>query len=278
MIVLGVEDIEKCIEYSKQVGKWRAWREFYYIKYQAVFAPMLKHLYRCGVDDLRPAVEKFDFENALMTANRFLAEGGVALTQEVIAKSQKRCPFERNFDLYFLVGLGNVDGTSLPSGKPFLYFGLERYESEARTRILVPHEYNHLVRSWSVYRGELDLSSFTLGDAVISEGLAVVFAGMISDEETPATNPLLMPQTDIAYCDAHCDELVDEVLLHWNEPFTWEAAEAYTNGRSTWKDGRPSRIGYYVGAHVVKTALGWAYGIGELTKMTAERIRQIYQG
>lgn len=184
MIILGIDDFERCAALSKQVGKWQAWRNHYFPKYETIFGPMLKYLYRCDVEGLESAVQNFDFDQALVIANRFLKENNLPLIRDLIKKSEKECAFDRDYDLYLLVGLGHVDGSSLPASSPFLYLGIERYESPARFEYLVPHEYNHLVRIWSLYDGNLPMD-IALGEMIVMEGLAVVFAAVVAGSIPP---------------------------------------------------------------------------------------------
>lgn len=275
MIIVSIDDFRRCAELSRRVGKWQAWRDYYFPKYEDVFAPMLKYLYRCDVDDLRYAVESFDFDHAMRIASRFFQDDGFSQVESLLLKAEERCNFDKDYDLYLLIGLGHVDGTSLPAKKPFLYFGLERYEPD-HLKYCVPHEYNHLVRIWSVYAGEI--GEPRLGEIVIMEGLAVVFSAMIADNKSPAEidDALLMPKRDIEWCYEHKEELLAEVQGHWNDVISSELLDAYLIGGYEWKGGRPARIGYFVGAHIVNAVLAEGYEIDTLTKMPAEKIMELY--
>jgi len=277
MIIVSIDDFRRCVELAKRVGKWQAWHESYFPKYEEVFASMLKYLYRCDITDLQAAVEDFDFEQALATAGKFLRDDNLSLIEGLLLKAREKCGFDKDYDLYLLIGLGHVDGTSLPAKKPFLYFGLERYESPERLKYLVPHEYNHLVRLWSLYDGEL-AKEISLGEIVLMEGLAVVFSSIIAgDGSIPEIDSaLLMPKEDIAFCYKHREELVAEVQRQWDDILTSELIDAYLKGSYEWKNGRPPRIGYFVGAHIVNSLLAEGQEIGTLTIMPSKKMLELY--
>jgi len=279
MIIVSIDDFRRCVELSKQVGKWQAWSDNYFPKYEGVFVPMLKYLYKCNVTDLRDAVENFDFDQALAIASKFFRDDGLSLIESLLPKAKEKCGFDKEYDLYLLIGLGHVDGTSLPAKTPFLYFGIERYESPERLKYLVPHEYNHLVRLWSVYNGEF-VEKTSLGEIVMMEGLAVAFSVIVADDKSPAgmdnaLMALMMSREDVEFFHEHQEELMAEVQEHWDDILTSELMDTYLIGSYEWKDGRPTRIGYFVGAQIVNSVLTKGHEIGTLTKMPTEKIMEL---
>ena len=267
MIIISLDDFKRYVRLAKRQGKWKAWREDYFVRYEEVFSAMLKYLYRNTVESLKEAVEYLDADKALATAQAFLREGGVLWVDEWLGKAEAICPFEREYVLYYLIGLGHVDGTALPARKPFLYLGLERYQSMDRVKYLAPHEYSHMVRLWDVEGGEPREYS-TFGDMVVEEGLATVFSSIVTQGDM--REALLMSEMDFAFCDAHRDKLVREVMEHWDRPISNDLLEKYLRGRHEWRDGRPTRIGYFVGAQVVEKLLAQGYTISELMKLPAK--------
>lgn len=151
-IVSGVEDFEHCVQLAKEQGKWRAWREYYFESYRHVFDPMLEYLYMSALENLRPTVERLDFAHALGNARRFVRDRGADRVEGLLDEGERQCFVDSPYDVYLIVGLGRVDGTALPAETPFLYFGLELYDSPSPLQFLVPHEYNHLVRLTSLAR------------------------------------------------------------------------------------------------------------------------------
>lgn len=276
MILHSMDDFQRCADLAGRVGKWQAWSQTYYPKYEAVFSAMLKYLYQCNLTDLKDAVENLDFDHALNTAQDFFKADGLSTVEHWLSKSKEMCAFEDEFYLYLLIGLGHVDGTSLPGEKPFLYFGLECYTSIDHLAYLVPHEYNHMVRLWSVYHGNFDGLGF--GEMVITEGLAVVFSSMVAKNESlnQAESALLMTEDDLRFCVKHRDALIAEVLDHWQEPYEMELMSRYMMGSIEWKDGRPTRIGYFVGAEIVKAVLAKGIDICALTRMPTAEIMNLF--
>jgi len=276
MIIISMDDFQRCADLAGRVGKWEAWSQTYFPKYEAVFSAMLKNLYQCSITDLEDAVENLDFDHALNTAREFFKADGLSAVENLLAKSEEMCAFAEEFDLYLLIGLGHVDGTSLPGEKPFLYFGLECYTSNDHLAYLVPHEYNHMVRLWSVYHGNFDGLGF--GEMVITEGLAVVFSSMVVKNESPnqAESALFMTEDDLRFCLKHRDALIPEVLDHWQEPYEKDLMSRYMMGSIEWKDGRPTRIGYFVGAEIVKAVLAKGIDICALTRMPTAEIMNLF--
>jgi len=48
-------------------------------------------------------------------------------------------------------------------------------------------------------------------------------------------------------------------------------------GSMEWKDGRPTRIGYFVGAEIVKAVLAKGIDICALTRMPKDEIMNLFQ-
>ncbi|MHB0924768.1 MAG: DUF2268 domain-containing putative Zn-dependent protease [Bellilinea sp.] len=141
---------------------------------------------------------------------------------------------------------------------------------------MVPHEYNHMVRIWSVYHGNFDGLGF--GEMVITEGLAVVFSSMVAKNE-PLNQPesaLFMTEENLRFCVKHRDALIAEVLDHWQEPYETELMSRYMIGSFERKDGRPTRIGYFVGAEIVKAVLAKGIDICALTRMPTAEIMNLF--
>jgi len=276
MILISMDDFQRCADLAGRVGKWQAWSQIYFPKYEAVFSAMLKYLYQCSINDLKDAVENLDFHHALNTAHEFFKADGLTAVENLLARSEEMCSFAEEFDLYLLIGLGHVDGTSLPGENPFLYFGLECYTSIDHLTYKVPHEYNHMVRLWSVYHGNLD--GFSFGEMVITEGLAVVFSSMVAKNESPnqAESALFMTPEDLRYCVEHRDALISEVLDHWQEPYETDLMSRTMIGSTAWKAGRPTRIGYFVGAEIVKAVLAKGNDICALTRMPTAEIMNLF--
>jgi uncharacterized protein YjaZ len=276
MIIIGLDDFKRYINLSEQKGKWQVWREYYFPKYEEVFSAMLKYLYRSDIDSLQDAVESLNFEQALKTAHSFFQDRGLLWTEKLLDKSAELCPFEQDYDQYFLIGLGHVDGTSLPGEKPFLYVGLERYESLERMQYLVPHEYYHMVRLWTIGQGVLR-EDITFGEIVIEEGLATVFSSLVATGSAQVDEKsLLMPEGDLKFCISREAVLVEEIVSCWEQSLTPKLLEAYLVGSYAWRNGRPSRIGYFVGACVIEFLLTQGYTLNDLIKLSADEIMGRY--
>lgn len=63
-LIVGLDTFEWCVKSAEHVGKWNAWRA-YYTTYENAFRTMLRYVYQCDVEDLRPYVEALDFATTL---------------------------------------------------------------------------------------------------------------------------------------------------------------------------------------------------------------------
>jgi len=135
-----------------------------------------------------------------------------------------------------------------------------------------------VVRLWSVYEGKLSAEELTLGEMVVMEGLAVTFSAAVVSNKFPVIdeNALLMPKEDFEFCHEHREELISEILEHWNKSLTSKLMSDYMMGSSEWENGRPPRIGYFVGAQIVSAILAPGFEIDVLTKMPARKILELF--
>lgn len=144
------------------------------MKYKDVFDAMLEYLYHFSIDELLNIVKNVDFKELLIKGEISIKNNLIEEIVCLIEKCKKLLNFDDEFLLYFLVGLGHVDGTSLftKDGTLFLYFGLERISS-SNLNFLVPHEFNHLVR---LNKFKSIIEKLKVKDYLVYEGLATYFS------------------------------------------------------------------------------------------------------
>lgn len=278
-IVIGVDDFRHCKALIKENSKWETWCGNYYAKYANVFDLFLKHMYMADLETWRTHIENLDFDDALAIAEKFLQDDGVKRVTNLLRDAKTKLPILSDFAVYLLIGLGHIDGTAMPSNPPFLYFGLERYVSLENLEYLVPHEYNHLVRMTSLYGIGNGPSELTLGDSVISEGLATSFSASFLGDNINLAKILQMTNENLGQCHQQRQRLFHEILDLWNEPITsstYSTVMKYlmANGNTT---EIPERSGYYVGNQIIQDLVLENYNIADLTKMPATEILRLYK-
>lgn len=281
-IVSGVDDFEHCVQLAKEQGKWRAWREYYFESYRHVFDPMLEYLYMCPLEDVKPIVERMDFAQTLGNARRFVRDRGAEWVERLLDESERQCSVDSPYDVYLLVGPGRVDGTALPAETPFLYFGLELYDSPSQLWFLVPHEYNHLVRLTSLLgQGAIELDTISVGELVILEGLGTLFPLVLHGREIGPTSIVeagMMGRDGAEYCLQHEERLFHEIQEIWDVQLTPELMRSYFSSVSGRREGRPEKIAYYVGSRRVGDLLNGGHDICQLTRMPTDDIVELWRG
>jgi uncharacterized protein YjaZ len=190
---------------------------------------------------------------------------------ELIKKGVKILDFYEDFNVYFLVGLGHVDGTSLLDEKPFIYFGLERLNS-LNLDFLVPHEFNHLVRLSKMKDRNKNLKVI---DYIIFEGLATYFSLYFNNLEINKENEaksLIIPIDALEKLYENEDKLKDEIfnLIH-NDMNNQIMFEYFTfDGEKRLKQG------YFIGLKIIEDVVKKGYDIQHLTTLDSNDILKIY--
>jgi len=281
-ILLAIDDFRACRDLARVRGKWEAWRERYYDKHSSVFDWMLRYLYLADLESLRPAVESFDFDAGLARAEAFTTGGGVDSVRALLRATEELLKPDFDYDARLMIGLGDVDGTVVPGKSPAVYLGLETIGDRLdRLSVLVPHEFNHLVRLAEHLRRTGDLRAFDiLGERIIAEGLATLTPLVVSETEiTPESlaRALMMPEESFAHCERNWPELWRRAHSAWGERTTPELMTRFLVGTDRgWVDGVPERSGYYIGARIVLDLLAGGDPLPELTRMPAGRITDLW--
>jgi len=266
-IVLGVDEFAACAERATRVGKWEAWKTGCFEPFRGAFQPMLDVAYRCSLDELKPYVEALDFEAALKTARRFVREGGVERVREALDRCIAFLPPTAPFPVYLIVGIGHANGMSLPAAEPYIFIGLERAgESAAGLDGLIAHEYNHLVRVQTLCEA-VDPRSLTVGDFVIAEGLATVFALRLLGEDLSPQNILAtLPSLDAPETALEREpELRADIFAHWRRVADREMIERFIG----------SQTAYLVGGLMIARLLKIGHDLGRLTGTPTEELSEL---
>ena len=273
-ISIGLEDFEKLGQNITNEKKWDIWYNHYYLNYKDIFDKILKYLLMCDVNDIKPIIEHFDFNNALNRANMFINDKGVEKIKKILEECEKIIPFQNEYTVYLLIGFGYVDGTSLPENHPFLYFGIDMYKNLHTLDYLVSHEYNHMVRINALDDNEFQ--NLTVKKLIIAEGLATLFPLTLMNKKInqySIADVKMMSEKAAEYCCENEKELIKEILEIIDEPITPDIMAKYFISSSGWKDnGQPEKIGYYVGSRIIGDLINSNYSICELTSMPTDEV------
>jgi predicted Zn-dependent protease DUF2268 len=270
-IILGIEAFEECIRQSVSLGKWEAWKQFYFEPFKGAFQPMLDVVYQDELDSLQPHVEAMDFDSALGKARTFIESDGEDQVLQALHRAMNALPSEEPFTVYLIVGLGHANGMALPAREPYIFIGLEMAKCQASIEGLIAHEYNHLYRVQRFYR-DVDCSSYnvsnlTVGELTIAEGLATVFPLVLSNlEPTPQRIAGCLPALgDLGEVIASEPEMRADVLAHWDEPASREMIVRFIeNG-----------VAYYIGALMIARLLEAGCDICGLTRTPTEKLHEM---
>ena len=270
-IILGIEEFEECIRQSESLGKWEAWKKFYFEPFKGAFQPMLDVVYQDKLDTLQPYVEAMDFNAALANARTFVESGGENQVRQALYRAMNALPTQEPFPVYLIVGLGHANGMALPAREPYIFMGLEQTPCPQGIEGLIAHEYNHLYRVQRFHR-RFDVSSFnltnlTVGEFTITEGLATVFPLVLLDvEPTPQRIAECVPSLgDLGEVIAREPDMRADVLAHWDEPANREMIVRFIE----------SGVSYFIGSLMIARLLEAGHDICGLTRMSTEKLSQM---
>jgi predicted Zn-dependent protease DUF2268 len=270
-IVLGVEAFEECTRQSEMLGKWEAWKQFNFEPFKGAFQPMLDVVYQDDLESLKPYVEAMDFNASLANAQSFLVSDGEDRVRQAFHRAMDALPSEEPFPVYLLVGLGHANGMALPAHEPYVYLGLEQPTCLKGIEGLVAHEYNHLYRVQRFHRHfdpeSFKVSSLTMGEFTIAEGLATVFPLVLSQiEPTPQRIAECLPALgDPAEAATREVSMREDLLAHWNEPASRDMIVRFVE----------SGVSYFVGALMIARLLEAGYDICGLTRLSTEKLSEM---
>ncbi|HON83909.1 MAG TPA: DUF2268 domain-containing putative Zn-dependent protease, partial [Caldisericia bacterium] len=162
--------------------------------------------------------------------------------------------------------------TSLMSDKPFLYFGLERLINE-NINILIPHEFNHLVRNFK-YR-EFDTRKLKFKDYMIYEGIATYFSiyfNKLDINPKDEAMALFIPQEKFEILNKNEDEIRKDIMNLLNMEMDNQIMMNYF----TYDGDKKLKQGYYIGLKIIEELVSLGHNIVDLTYMDSDDILNLY--
>ena len=270
-VYVGFEELKDLYNESKKITK-EIWKERYYSKYKKVFDAMLKYLYFSDLDNLLNCVEITDFDKLIKNSEKAIKNGYISKILSLIERAKEVLNFNEDFDIYFLIGFNHIDGTSLMSDKPFLYFGLERLINE-NINILVPHEFNHLVMNFK-YK-EFDTRKLKFKDYMIYEGIATYFSiyfNKLDINPKDEAMALFIPQEKFEILNKNEDEIRKDIMNLLNTEMNNQIMMNYF----TYDGDKKLKQGYYIGLKIIEKLVSLGHNIVDLTYMDSDYILNLY--
>ena len=270
-VYVGFEELKDLYNESKKITK-EIWKERYYSKYKKVFDAMLKYLYFSDLDNLLNCVEITDFDKLIKNSEKAIKNGYISKILSLIERAKEVLNFNEDFDIYFLIGFNHIDGTSLMSDKPFLYFGLERLINE-NINILVPHEFNHLVMNFK-YK-EFDTRKLKFKDYMIYEGIATYFSiyfNKLDINPKDEAMALFIPQEKFEILNKNEDEIRKDIMNLLNMEMNNQIMMNYF----TYDGDKKLKQGYYIGLKIIEKLVSLGHNIVDLTYMDSDDILNLY--
>ncbi len=270
-VYVGFEELKDLYNESKKITK-EIWKERYYSKYKKVFDAMLKYLYFSDLDNLLNCVEITDFDKLIKNSEKAIKNGYISKILSLIERAKEFLNFNEDFDIYFLIGFNHIDGTSLMSDKPFLYFGLERLINE-NINILVPHEFNHLVMNFK-YK-EFDTRKLKFKDYMIYEGIATYFSiyfNKLDINPKDEAMALFIPQEKFEILNKNEDEIRKDIMNLLNTEMNNQIMMNYF----TYDGDKKLKQGYYIGLKIIEKLVSLGHNIVDLTYMDSDYILNLY--
>ncbi|HQJ57197.1 MAG TPA: DUF2268 domain-containing putative Zn-dependent protease [Caldisericia bacterium] len=270
-VYVDFEELKTLYDENKKITK-EIWKEKYYLKYKKVFDAMLKYLYFTDLDNLLNYVETTNFDKLIKNSDEAIKNGYIPKILSLIDRAKEILNFNEDFDVYFLIGFNHIDGTSLMSDKPFLYFGLERL-IDANIKILVPHEFNHLVRNFR-YK-EFDTKKLKFKDYMIYEGVATYFSIYFNKFDINPKNvalALFIPQEKFEILNKNKDEIRKDIMNLLNIEMDNQIMMNYF----TYDGDKKLKQGYYIGLKIIEELVSLGNNIIDLTYMNSDDILNLY--
>lgn len=272
-IEVGLDDFLACLaNTSADSDNWTVWSSYcdrYRVVFDTIFkqfsipkdAELVNYVNHCSLDA---------FADKAKQSVEMLSQSDV---EHLCRTSAAYYGFDEDFDVYFLVGLGNIGGTCSPDPR-FLYIGLEFVVSES-FRFLISHELNHLVRFVRLGVNRLsDLPNFTVQDLVIAEGLATLAPLVIS--ETPIHDETLRQALMIS--PDHYERLVQQanelerkIVADADKQLDKSMMQKYFSVVNPY--GTPI-AGYFIGARWISSLLEAGASFKDLTSCPTTNIVQ----
>lgn len=271
-----IYDINKIIENYSKIPSYEypsVWLN-YYQHHKIVFNELFRNLYRMNQHEINELISQTDFNNIFSNA----IENYQNLDFDLITRTIHQCrtfyQFNIEFKVYFLAGLGHIDGTAQRGKPPFLFSGLERMR-HLDIPSLIKHEFNHLVR-FNVTKEFDSFDAITVGQLAIAEGLATLSPLIMDNKKLTHKNLTAALFTDTASYDIFLknEETLMEQFHQDKHKILTPALHSDYFTQNEISD--MSRKGYFIGMTLITKLINNCTDLKKLTETpTVEILRKI---
>lgn len=265
-----------CGEIS-EIGSFEAYRR-YTLKYPKLFDKIFKGLYMTKLDNLKPMIDLVDFQKNLEIAQNNYKNG---MVQNIIHYAEQVASFlgfNKEFDIYIGLELGNISGFSAPDldGIPFVYIGLDSENELTSIKYLIPHEINHMIRLNAIK----DIDMFDFMERTITEGLGVYCSIVYNNIEYSAneiSRILSLPIKQVVKLINNDKFIMNKVFGEFGSKLTQDKMSEFFIWSDSDSDEKYLFSGYYVGMRIIKELVEQGYDFSKLTIMPSSVIWERYK-
>jgi hypothetical protein len=274
-IINGLSHFKEAVtKVDQHQNKTDAWMGYYY-KYGEIFNTIFEKLYMTDLDTIKAMVNTVDFNQLAQQAEGSLLVNSIKNIHRIIGNCNVFFDFQKDYDVFLLVGLGHIDGTALNSSKPFLYFGLERLQY-INVENLIQHEFNHLVRFNSISEFE-SITKMSVGQLAVAEGLATLTPLVINKMEFSDINiskALFISEQELSEFKNNKDKIIENLNNDFDKELTPSLMAEYFMMN---EDSELGKSGYFYGVQIIKLLMEKGWNLRNLTVLDTQSIIAEYR-
>lgn len=276
-IIHMIDDFDILCEKEIEIGHFESYHQ-YTMKYPELFDGIFRGLYMTELENLKPMIDTVDFQQSLKIAKKNYENGVVQEISDLAEKIASLLNFKEDFDIYLGLELGNIGGFagSNPKGRPFIYIGLDRVIDQSFLKYIIPHEMNHMVRSYE----NKNINMFDFMERTITEGLGSICPIVLYNMDytiNTISSSLNLPNNEVKRLVDDSKLLIHEITEEFGTPLNEEKMKKYFTWSNQDEDDKYYLSGYYVGMEIVKALIDIGYDFDKLTIMSSKLIWQKYE-
>lgn len=277
VIIHMIDDFDILCEKEIEIGHFESYHQ-YTMKYPELFDGIFRWLYMTELENLKPMIDTVDFQQSLKIAKKNYENGVVQEIIDLAEKIASLLNFKEDFDIYLGLELGNIGGFagSNPKGRPFIYIGLDRVIDQSFLKYIIPHEMNHMVRSYE----NKNINMFDFMERTITEGLGSICPIVLYNMDytiNTISSSLNLPNNEVKRLVDDSKLLIHEITEEFGTPLNEEKMKKYFTWSNQDEDDKYYLSGYYVGMEIVKALIDIGYDFDKLTIMSSKLIWQKYE-
>lgn len=269
-----IDDYRLLCKEAARVGRFEAYKA-YTQKYPYFFQGVFQYLYCQRIEDLKPLIERVDFQKLLQVAEENVRGGMVDYTIASVNRFVEAMQADLEFTLLLGMELSNIGGCATPSDGegPYLYIGIDRPLSAEWLDLFIPHEIYHMLRN----QATKDTVPETVFSRTIEEGLASyasLWAHKLEWNVSNVAKTLGVSEAQAKYLMGHTDVLLEKVVSDGQRAISAETMKAYFTAQSV--DVELPVIGYYVGLYLTHLSVQKGMRFESFLTMSREEITELW--